>query len=138
AAGWRRGRRWSPPEAVRAGAVIWLVGWLPVSHLILPLQMIVVADRYLLLPTLGLALAVAAGVGAIASPRARRALAAAIVVAAGLRALDAQAGWRDSGTLWQRAVASNPRDGEAWSFYANTLVEAGRLDDAAAAGAGCR
>jgi hypothetical protein len=41
--------------------VIWLIGWIPFGHLILPLQMVVIADRYMLFPSLGLALFAAAG-----------------------------------------------------------------------------
>ncbi len=123
-------RRWiSPP--LRAAAVIWLVGWLPVSHLVLPLQMVFVADRYLFLPTLGLALAVAIGCSAIASARARRALLAVLAVSAAIRAFDAQSNWRDPRTLWQRATVSNPDDGNAWSFYAEALTEQGKYPEAA-------
>jgi tetratricopeptide (TPR) repeat protein len=125
------------PPAVKAGAVLWAFGYLPVSDLVLPLQMIVVADRYMLLPTLGLALAAAAGIAAIGNPRARIALAAAIVLAAGLRTLDAQATWRSSRELWARAVASSPHDGDAWAHYVEALDESGHHDlarDAAESG----
>jgi protein O-mannosyl-transferase len=121
------------PPAVRAGAAFWLIGWLPVSHLILPLQMIFVADRYLLIPTLGLALAGAAGIAAIANPRVRIALAAVIVLAAALRTLDAQTSWSAPTTLWERAVSSNPRDGDAWSMYLEALEESGQPELARAA-----
>src|SRR5580704_1019709 len=70
------------PPVVRAGAAVWAFGWLPVSHLILPIQQVVVADRYLLIPTLGLALAGAAGIAAIGNARIRVALASAIALAA--------------------------------------------------------
>ena len=40
--------RFAPPAVVRVGAAFWLLTWLPVSHLIMPLQMVLVADRYLL------------------------------------------------------------------------------------------
>ncbi|HEY1552939.1 MAG TPA: hypothetical protein VGG28_34150 [Kofleriaceae bacterium] len=120
---WRR-----TPANVRAGAALWTFGWLPVSHLILPLQMIFVADRYLLIPTLGLCLAAAAGISAIANPRVRYALVAAIAIAAALRTLDAQTSWRAPTALWERAVASSPADGGAWAMYLEALDEAGRHD----------
>jgi hypothetical protein len=120
----RRGR-WAPPAELRAAAVLWLFGWLPASHLILPLQMIAVADRYALIPTLGFALAIAVGCAHV--PRERlRAIAVGVVALAGaLRTLDAQSTWASTEALWARAVASNPDDGDAWSFYAEALDEAG-------------
>ncbi len=120
-----RGRRWSPPEAVRAGLAFWLVNWLPISHLLLPLQMVVVADRYLLLPSLGIALAFAAAVSRIGTMRGRRALIAVVLLAAALRTFEAQSTWRDAQTLWERAVASDPHDGVAWSAYAEAFTKAG-------------
>jgi protein O-mannosyl-transferase len=120
---WRR-----TPADVRAGAALWLFGWLPVSHLILPLQMVFVADRYLLIPTLGLALAAAAGISAISNPRVRYALVGALAIAAALRTLDAQTSWRAPTALWERAVASSPADGDAWAMYLEALDEAGRHD----------
>ena len=50
---------WRGPRALKIAAVLWIFGWLPVGHLVLPLQMVFVADRYLLIPTLGVALALA-------------------------------------------------------------------------------
>jgi tetratricopeptide (TPR) repeat protein len=117
--------RWKPPAVARAAAVLWLFGWFPASRLVLPVRKVMIADRYLLLATLGVALAIAAGVLAISSRRARVALVAAVVVAAGLRTLDAQARWADPIALWQRALRSNPDDGDAWSVYADELASAG-------------
>ncbi len=118
---WRRG-----PVELRAGAVIWVAGWLPVSHLILPLQMIFVADRYLLIPSLGFALAVAAGLDRL--PRRKWLVVGALAVAASIRTLDARTNWSDAELLWSRAVESNPDDGMAWSMYAQAVSERGRPD----------
>ncbi|HEX4452577.1 MAG TPA: hypothetical protein VH143_16985 [Kofleriaceae bacterium] len=123
ALGWKR-----TPPVVRAGAALWLFGWLPVSHLILPLQMIFVADRYLLIPTLGLAVVLAAAISAISNPRVRYALVGAIAIAAALRTLDAQTSWARPTALWERAVASSPADGDAWAMYLEALDESGRHD----------
>jgi tetratricopeptide (TPR) repeat protein len=90
--------------------------------------MVFVADRYLLLPTLGLALAVAYAISRIESIRARRALMVTLVLASALRTIDAQATWRDDTALWERAVATNPADGDAWSMYADAVMETGRMD----------
>jgi hypothetical protein len=113
------------PAELRAGAMLWLFGWLPASHLVLPLQMIVVADRYALIPTLGIALAVAVGCARISHVRLRAAVVAVIALAGALRTLDAQSNWASTEALWTRTVASNPDDGDAWSFYAEALDEAG-------------
>lgn len=113
------------PPVVRAAAAIWLVTWIPVSHLILPLQMIFVADRYLLLPTLGLALALAFVVLRIGDARLRRLLAVVLILASALRTLDASSSWRDSLTLWERAAHSNPRDPDACASYAQELINIG-------------
>lgn len=121
------------PSAVRAGAAIWLFGWLPVGHLILPLQMVFVADRYLLIPSLGLALAAAAGLARIGNPRLRAALVAAIALAAAVRTLDAESHWASPVALWDRAVASNPADGDAWAMYLEALDESGQPELARAA-----
>jgi tetratricopeptide (TPR) repeat protein len=110
---------------LRAGAWIWLVTWFPISHAVVSLERIIAADRYLLLPILGVSLALAAGLAAIPIPRARLALTAAIVVAGALRTLDAQASWASSRALWSRAVESSPADGDAWSFYAEAEADGG-------------
>lgn len=122
-----RGKLRTPPE-LRAAAMLWLFGWFPASRLVLPMHAVLVSDRYMLLPTLGLALAVGAGVMRIAIPRARRALIGTIVLACALRTLDAQSNWRDNLTLWQRAVTTNPSDSNAWSMYADAVMDAGRMD----------
>lgn len=109
---------------LRAGAALWLITWLPVSHLLLPLEMVVVADRYLLLPSLGFALIVAALVSRIQIAWARDALLATLVIASTARAIDARSNWESSATLWRRAVDTNPADGIAWSMYAEAVPDA--------------
>ena len=116
------------PGAVRAASVLWLLGWFPASRLVLPLRNVLVADRFLLIPTLGFALAIAVAVWKVANPRVRAALIAAISLAAAFRTLDAQSTWKDTETLWQRAVAVNPKDGNAWSLYAEAISERARPD----------
>jgi hypothetical protein len=116
------GVMWRVPR-LRPAAVLWLFGWLPVGHLVLPLEMIFIADRYLLVPSLGLALACAIGIGRVAKPRLAYALLTVIGLAALVRSLDARTNWRDRVTLWERAVESNPADGSAWSSYADAVVD---------------
>lgn len=122
--------RWRPPAELRAAAVLWLASWIPVSHLVLPAHAVQVADRDLLLPTLGIALALSVGLVQVASSRARRALIATIVIACGLRGLDAQSNWRDSTTLWRRAVETHRADGNAWALYAEAVTDDGHVDRA--------
>ena len=118
---------------VRAAISIWLFAWLPASHLVLPLQMVVVADRYLLVPVLGLVLALAYGISRVRERRARIALGAVVVLALFARAFDAQSSWRSNLALWERAVEVDPRNGDAWSRYAQALIDAGDPNAARAA-----
>jgi hypothetical protein len=120
------------PE-IKAGAVIWLFTWLPISHLVLPLHMIGVADRYSLVLVLGFVLAVAAGIRKLPRTNMQIALVAVLAIAASLRTLDARKTWSSELYLWERAVASNPSDLEAWSAYAMELDKAGLKDEAAQA-----
>jgi tetratricopeptide (TPR) repeat protein len=120
------------PPVGRAATGLWAAGWLPVSHLLLPLQMVVVADRYLLLPTLGLALGAAALLLWLRPRWLAVGLGAAFVCACSLRTMDARGGWQSPVALWSRAVASNPDDGMAWSAYAEAVGETGDLGRALA------
>jgi tetratricopeptide (TPR) repeat protein len=126
--------RWriAPAPPLRAAAILWLLGWLPASHLVLALQH-VVADRYLMLPSLGVALAAAALLVRIPSARLRAVAIAAVTLAAAGRTLVAQAQWDSALTLWQSAVASDPDDGGAWSGYAYALQSTGQRELAEAA-----
>jgi Flp pilus assembly protein TadD len=124
---------WRPPAVVRAGAWIWLAGWFPVSRLVLPLRSVIVADRYLLFASLGVALALAWGVLRLPATRLRTVLVALLVGALALRAVDAQGTWANDVALWGRAVATNPANAEAWSSYAEAWSAAGRRDLAEAA-----
>ncbi len=123
---WRRHSR-----TMLAACVLWVFGWLPVSHLILPLDMVIVADRYLLIPSLGFALGVAVGIERIPRRALAHALLAVALLASLLRALDARENWGDRELLWRQAVASNPDDASAWSSYAEAI--AGRDPELAAA-----
>jgi Flp pilus assembly protein TadD len=124
---------WRPSPVLRAATLIWLLGWFPVSRLVLPVKAVVVADRYLMFPSLGLALAVAAGICSLTTVRLRVALGAVIVFVASLRTLDAVATWREPVALWERAIASNPSDSNAWSMYVEALVASGDDERAAEA-----
>ena len=120
------------PRELRAGAAWWLIAWLPISHLVVTLQALV-AERYLLVPSLGLSLVVAALLSRVRIAWARRALLGALVIACSLRTLAARETWRDSVALWQNAVADNPAYGGAWSMYAESLMHEGHSEQAALA-----
>jgi protein O-mannosyl-transferase len=121
------------PRELRAAAVIWVLGWLPVSHLVLPLHMVAVADRYAMFMTLGLALAAAVGLMRIPSARVRAVAIAAVAVLAAVRTFDAQSKWGGSLLLWERAVESDPANPDSWSLYADALASAGYPELAEAA-----
>lgn len=118
---------------LRAGAVLIVFGWLPFSHLLLPLQMVAVADRYALQLTIGLAVLLAVGVQQLANRRLAIALATTITLVGIGRTLVAQQAWSSDLALWERAVESNPADGEAWSSYIEALRESGQPERAMAA-----
>ncbi|HEY6039701.1 MAG TPA: hypothetical protein VIV58_35715 [Kofleriaceae bacterium] len=125
------GRAWALP--LRLAAVLWLAGWLPVGHLVLPIQQVFVADRYMLWSSLGAALALAVGIAELARrfPRLRGLAIAAVVVAFGVRAYVAQSAWSTNVALWERAVAANPSDPNAWANEVEALDAAGRTGEAA-------
>ena len=115
---------------LRAAAIYWLFGWFPASRLVLPMRHALVADRYLVFATLGVALALATAVCAIRAPRWRFALAATLVLAASARTFVAQLAWHDDSTLWRHAVEAYPASSEAWARYAEAREAAGALVDA--------
>jgi tetratricopeptide (TPR) repeat protein len=98
----------------------------------MPLQMVFVADRYLLIPSMGVALGVAALLVRVPPP-ARAALISVGAVVLAARSVSARDTWSSAELLWARAVRSNPADGAAWSMYAEALGDRGRVDLAARA-----
>jgi hypothetical protein len=122
----------APPE-LKAAALLWTFTWLPISHLVLPLHMIGVADRYALVLVLGFTLALAVGIRRLPRVRMQVAVVSVIALAAMIRSLDARATWSSDLFLWERAVASNPNDSKAWSAYALELEAVGLDNEAAQA-----
>jgi len=126
-------RRAVPPVAL--GVALFLLGLLPVSNLI-PMTF-QVNDRYLLLPSFGLALAVWGYAGALegrAVPR--RALLGIVVAAAvagGAVSFDYSFAWRSDEALWTRAVEAQPGAYYAWMKLGETRRDAGRFEEADAA-----
>jgi protein O-mannosyl-transferase len=129
--------------AIRRGAraVAFGLGWflltlLPVSNL-MPIP-IPAAERFLYLPLCGVALARAAGFGALAELGWAQARAAAAVVATGLVVFIGLTNlrhrdWRDDHTLWLATVAVNPRSCGAQSAVGGGLLSRGLATGDAAA-----
>lgn len=112
---------------VSAGILWFFVALLPVSQIV-PIQNLS-ADRYLLLPSAGAAIALAAAV-----PR-LQALIVAAPLAVGLLAGVASARakvWHSSLALWTDAHAKQPARLETWSYLAGAQAAAGHLDEAEA------
>lgn len=135
ACGWfawqqRRTRPW-----IIAGALWYLVALLPVIGLV-QTGFQAIADRYTYLPMLGLGLALAGGMSAMAKPsRARVGVTVAavlVLLACAARTWDQQGVWRDSVTLFEHAVAVTEENDMAEDLLASALYAAGRIDEAAA------
>ncbi|MDH5671681.1 MAG: hypothetical protein OEZ06_06000 [Myxococcales bacterium] len=118
------------------GAALALFFLLPVSNLVpmyFPLQ-----DRYLSLPLLGLALALASaldgpGGGSGLLRRAPVWLSLLAAAALALRSVGYQAVWSDELRLWGHAVHTRPDAYYAWMKLGELRRDAGRLDGAVAA-----
>jgi Flp pilus assembly protein TadD len=96
-----------------------------------------VADRYLYLPGVGLAVAVVAGAYAAARAaglplRVPTGVLATWIAAVGIVTATQVAAWRDSGALWTWTLAQNPDCGPCHSNLGNFLAERDQLDAAVA------
>ncbi|MGH7699898.1 MAG: hypothetical protein ACREMJ_05200 [Gemmatimonadales bacterium] len=100
---WRRGRR------VEAYGLGWIgVAFLPVANLLFPVG-IVVAERTLYLPAVGLALAAGAMLGRLALPASRLgALVAVVVLAGGIRSALRVPVWRDDRRVTLSILEDSP------------------------------
>ena len=119
-------------NAARLG-LAWLgITLLPVSNLF---SVMLVAERTLLLPSVGAVLVAAASVSwatrtsASWNPRARVALAAvvaALVTTGAIRSRERQRVWHDNATLFAQTAEDAPRSYRAQFFYGQILFEQGR------------
>jgi len=126
---WRRGR-------LAGLGLAWIaVTLLPVSHLVPYVELL--AEHYLYMPMVGVALIVADAVDAAARVPARRPVAAAVVlaVAAALtaRTVVRNRDWRDGVTLWEATVAAVPEGARARFNLGEAYLREGRFADAARA-----
>ncbi len=124
-------RRRAPRAAF--AALFFYVAMLPSTKLFA--DPAILAERFLYLPSVALAIAWALGVGWLAS-RMRRAIVAvgALAVAASCLPLcwARNVAWRDEALLWSAELESNPESLMARHNLAGVLLERGRLDEAIA------
>ena len=124
---WRHGGR------LGLGLAWAAVALLPVSHLV-PFRELL-AEHYLYVPMMGVALAVTGIVDAVAGrwPARRRWLAAAtalVIAALATRTVVRNRDWRDRITLWSATVAVVPRCARAQYNLGQALFERSRFQDA--------
>ncbi len=110
------------------GALWWLVFLFPVSHLVFSLQNLM-ADRYLLLPSVGFSLVVAALLSRL-SERLRTAPLLLFAGLAGVLTMLQLPAWKDSEALFHRLVDLQPSVSSHWSQWAAHLAREGRAEDA--------
>lgn len=118
-------RRW-PMGAY--GAIWWLAPLLPVSHLVFPLQNLM-ADRYLLLPSVGFALLLGDLLSRLSAKLRLIPAAAYCLVAAALVMLQLPT-WKNSEALFRRLVDLQPQVDSHWSQWAAHLAGKGASDRA--------
>ncbi len=124
--GWRR-----PRGTLILGALLWsAVSYFPFSRLLFPIR-IIAADRYMLLPSLGLALVVAAGLARISRPLIFRLALAAVAIASTVLSIRAVPVWRSSVALFANATQQQPQIAELWLRWGANIYTEQR--DAAAA-----
>lgn len=124
--GWRK-----PRGTLMLAALLWsAVSYFPFSRLLFPIR-IIAADRYMLLPSLGFALVVAAGLSRISRPVIFRVALGAVALAATIMSMRAVPAWRSSVALFENAATQQPQIAELWLRWgANVYTE---QHDAAAA-----
>jgi tetratricopeptide (TPR) repeat protein len=123
---WQRERA----PALLAGWIWFLVLLLPTLG-VLQVGIQAMADRYTYLPVLGLQLAVLPWFVTRRAPAALKAALATAVLAGCAGVTWWQQGfWRDSETLYRRAIAMDPTSANAEGFLGYTLHQAGRNDEA--------
>jgi tetratricopeptide (TPR) repeat protein len=128
---WRRPAPWLP-----VGWLWYLVMLAPVLGLIQAGE-VSRADRYTYLPQIGLYLMVAWTAGSWCAGRGKRvliagSLAVGVLVAASIMAFRQTAFWKDSETLWNRALACTINNDTAHYNLGTALLNDGQIDEAIA------
>lgn len=130
---------WRRVPAATFGLGLAAVALLPVSNMVVPTG-VVLAERTLLLPSVGVLLAVGAWGSAIWRDAGRpvaagRAVAGAVALLAALggwRSAQRTTMWRDDATLLAVATQESPRSYRPWFLEGQRLVRTGRLAEAEA------
>ena len=115
-------------DLVAVGLGWWLLFLAPVSHLLFPLQNLM-ADRYLLVPSLGLLIAVLSPLER-ALPRVSVAVAVALAAFCALLTFAQVHTWQDSDAMWTQALVSDPTYDVAWEKRAEVALRAGDVERA--------
>jgi Flp pilus assembly protein TadD len=116
--------------AVVIGAVIILLGILPVSGLV-PFDFQIystVADHYFYLPMFGVAMIVASALNS----KQIRALAVVVIALLGVQSWRQSLTWKDSISLFSHALEVNPRSWTSHDNLARAALQAGKIDEAKA------
>jgi hypothetical protein len=118
--------------AATAGLALYALAFVPTSNLALTQQQTLIADRFLYIPTLGLALVLAS---ALAAVRRRDAylVAAALAVALATLSLSRAADFGDPRQFWDREARLHPADPNALTFVLEAEITEhtlARLDEA--------
>jgi tetratricopeptide (TPR) repeat protein len=130
--------RRAPPVAF--GLAFFLVTFLPVSNFIIPI-LIVLSERGLYLPSLGIVLIVAWVMSRALHRRPNLrwvhptvyGLAAVLIVLCTVRTVARNRDWKDEVTLFTTAVRAGPNCGNCWNCLGDALSGVGRYDEAIAA-----
>ena len=119
--------RRGPLAITGLSAALWLLFYLPVSHLLVTIQT-VMADRYLTLPSMAAALLAAAALTRLSSrPLQRMVLVLFCLVAAGASLVQART-WSSSRALYERALELHPDAPDVHIQLAQLDSERGRHD----------
>ncbi len=113
-------RRGFVPGAVAAG--VWILGWLPVNA-IWPRTAILMADRYLYVPAIGVYVLAAV---LLLRLRSRAVVLGALVVVLGVLASVRTATFRDAATVWRDATSKEPQSALAWFQSGHAEASLGR------------
>ena len=124
----RSGRR----SATALGLALFLLTLVPVANVLFPVN-VILAERLLYLPSLGLcvaAVALLAGAARRLPVRASAVLTALVLLALAGRTVARNPAWKDDDALFTRTVADAPRSARAWAKLGEIRAEQGRADEA--------
>lgn len=106
----------------------WFILLAPISHLVFPIQNLM-ADRYMLLPSLAWCIALAVLIGMLPRRTPRIALGAVTVIAVLISVLQTQT-WASSRALYEREVAVFPGHTKSWNHLADEAAKTGNVQGA--------